>query len=444
MTAAPSGSPDTDSIPLPLESQQTSFRARLSVATSDPVLRALLASTFISKLGRGVFLAVTVLFFTLILGLSAVQIALVLTISGGVGVATSALGGHLADRMSARRLTLAFGIVEGLALGAYAFTSDFVSVLLVACLVTAASQAGSATRSAVIARGLVGRARVGGRAAMHTATNISIAVGSAIAAVPLLIGTDAAFRITLALAGLTAALGSLPLLRLPERVDAPKIEPSSERADAASTGVSPYRDRRYLALTALSALFGLQFGLADIGLPLWIVGSTDAPAALVAALLILNTVIVIAFQIPLSRGTHDVRKAGRAMAIAGALMVAACGAYALSGAGPVAFAIALLVVAMIGHSFAEVLSTAGSWGLSFELADVRRAGAYQGVFTMAFSVSSLIAPFALIVAVSNGPWGWAVLAAVFAASAFGVWLIARRAAAHPRHGDPSAANTLEP
>ncbi|MET1044124.1 MAG: MFS transporter [Microbacteriaceae bacterium] len=433
MTTAPSGSPETDSIPLPLESQQKSFRARLAVATSDPVLRALLVSTFISKLGRGVFLAVTVLFFTLIVGLSTVQVALALTISGAVGVATSMIGGHLADRTSARRLTLVFGIVEGLALAAYAFASDFVTVLIVACLVTAASQAGSATRSAVIARGLVGEARVSGRAAIHTATNISIAAGSAIAAVPLLIGSDAAFRITLAVAGLTAALGSLPLLRLPQRVDAPEPVEVGEQTDAASAGVSPYRDRRYLALTALSALFGLQFGLADIGLPLWIVGSTDAPAAMVSALLILNTGIVIAFQIPLSRGTHDVRKAGRAVAIAGLLMVVACGAYALSGEGPVAFAIALLVVAMVGHSFAEVLSTAGTWGLGFELADAGRAGAYQGVFAMAWSVSALVAPFALTAAVSNGVGGWAALAVVFAASAFGVWLIARR-----------AGNTLEP
>src|SRR5215203_6551539 len=73
---------------------------------------------------------------------------------------------------------------------------------------------------------------------------------------------------------------------------------------------SPWRDRRYLALAALSAVFGMQFGVGEIGVPLWIANHTEAPEVLVAAALILNTVIVVLFQVPLARGTHDLRKAG--------------------------------------------------------------------------------------------------------------------------------------
>ena len=47
---------------------------------------------------------------------------------------------------------------------------------------------------------------------------------------------------------------------------------------------------------------------------------------------------------------------------------------------PTGFAIAVIVLAALAHAFAEVLSQAGGWGLSFELADPVRAGTYQGVF----------------------------------------------------------------
>jgi MFS family permease len=140
---------------------------------------------------------------------------------------------------------------------------------------------------------------------------------------------------------------------------------------------------------------------------------------------------VIVFQIPLSRGTNDIRHAGRVIALSGILMAAACFVYAASGFASIWFAIAFLVIATLAHTFAEVLSSAGVWGLSFELADQRRAGAYQGVFGLSWSVSTMVAPLVITLAVSNGLLGWAALAVVFLLSAFGVWWIARRASTAP-------------
>ena len=184
---------------------------------------------------------------------------------------------------------------------------------------------------------------------------------------------------------------------------------------------------RYLTLTALSGLFGIQFGLAEIGLPLWVVNFTQAPTVMVSVLLIVNTVLVIAFQIPLSRGTHDVRRAGNAVGLAGLLMLGACLAYAGSGSVPVIAAIGLLVLAMLLHTFAEVLSSAGTWGLSFELAEPERAGAYQGVFSMGFSLGAMAAPLVITFTVlSHGLLGWLMLGALFLGAAGGIVLIARR------------------
>ena len=174
----------------------------------------------------------------------------------------------------------------------------------------------------------------------------------------------------------------------------------------------------------------MQFGLAEVGVPLWIVSNTAAPTVLVSILLIVNTAIVVVFQIPLSRGTHELRQAGKVVTIAGVLMALACVAYALSAGVSVVPAIALLVVAAIVHAFAEVWSQAGTWGLSFELADETNAGAYQGVFSMGFGVGAMAAPLVVAgTALAHGMPGWIALAAIFLASALGISAIARRAAA---------------
>ena len=93
----------------------------------------------------------------------------------------------------------------------------------------------------------------------------------------------------------------------------------------------------------------------------------------------------------------------------------------------------VLLVALVLHSFAEILSSASSWGLSFELADQRLAGSYQGVYSMGYSLGTMVAPLIVTgLAVTHGLWGWLGLAALFVASASGITAIASRAASRPR------------
>ncbi|MDQ0574047.1 MFS transporter [Agromyces albus] len=418
--------------------------ARLAASVADPVLRILVTATLISRVGRGVFLTVTVLYFTLIVGLAPHEVAIVLGAASAAGVLSSLAGGWLADRLSARRLLLVLTTLEAIGLICYVFAGDFTSALIIAVAVGAIGQATNSTRMAIIARAFDADARVHARAVLRTVTNLAIAVGSGIGAIALLAGTAEAYRWIIVGAGVMYLLGLVQLVKLPTSVDAPRppaappVTTETGSTDVAASAVaerralrrhSPWRDPRYLALTALTAVFGMQFGVGEVGVPLWIANETAAPEVLVAAVLILNTVIVIIFQVPLSRGTHDLRRAGRVSAIAAWLMAAACLVYAAAAGLPVGFAIAVVVLAAVAHAFAEVLSQAGGWGLSFELADPVRAGTYQGVFSMGYSLGAMVAPlFVTSTALSLGFGGWAILAGVFLASGLGTWAIARGAA----------------
>ncbi len=416
------------------------------------MLRILVTATLISRVGRGVFLTVTVLYFTFIVGLSAPEVAIVLGAASAAGVLSSFAGGWLADRVSARRLLLALSALSGVGLICYVFAQNFVSALVIAVLVGAIEQAANSTRMAIIARAFDGDQRVHARAVLRAVTNVAIAAGSGIGALALLAGTAEAYRWIIVGAGAMYLLGLVQLVKLPASVDAPKRTAADAASSAPGGGSggdagnarvgasavpsrssrfahSPWRDPRYLALTALSAVFGMQFGVGEIGVPLWIAHETAAPEVLVAVVLIVNTAIVVIFQVPLSRGTHDLRQAGRVSAIAAWLMAAACVVYAAAAGLPASFAIAVIVLAAIAHAFAEVLSQAGGWGLSFELADPVRAGTYQGVFGMGYSLGAMAAPLVVTsTALTYGLAGWGVLAAVFLLSGLGTWAIARSAA----------------
>ncbi|MFF5794264.1 MFS transporter [Paeniglutamicibacter sp. NPDC012692] len=445
--------PGTDTLPRrdPGKKSSQGFLRRLNGSMSDPVLRILVVTTLISRVGRGVFLTVTVLYMTFVIGLSAGEAATVLGISSAVGVGTSYLGGRLADRLSARRLLFALMAFEGLALLCYPLAGDFISILIIASVVSAMGSASNATRMAIVARAFEGPARVDTRAILRTVTNLSIALGAAIAGVALLADSAAAYRIVMIGAGAVQLVGIIPVWNLPPRVDAPApvlaagVSDTDGRAHDGppQRGRSPFRDRRYLFLTALSAVFGMQFGLAEVGVPLWVAHHTNAPTAVVSALLILNTVVVILFQIPLSRGTDDVQKSGKVVALAGVLMAGACIVYGLSAGVSVGTAIVLLLVAATAHAFAEVWSQAGTWGLSFEFANPLNPGAYQGMFAMGAGLGSMCAPFVVAgTALRFGLAGWAALAVMLLAAALGISAMARREARRAAEERPVDASTI--
>ncbi len=421
----------------------------------DPVLRVLSTSTLIATLGRGVFLTVSVLYLNFVLHLPAAQIGIVLGAASVTGIIFSLVGGQLSDLVSARRLLLGAVIVEAAGLVWYALVGTFWLAVVVACLTGAAEAVGHSARAGIIARAFTGPRRVTTRAVLRTLTNVGIAIGSGLSGIALAVGTPFAFRTAMVAAGVVYLVGQLNLVRLPASVDAPRLSGADDPArdgddplidetalaagqipigDARASpitrpGLSPWRNPRYLLFAVLSGIFAVQFSLAEVGVPLWVAHDTSAPRSIISALLIVNTVVVIAFTVRLSRNTHHLKVAGWASVIAGGLMAAACLVYASAHGLPLIAACTVLVVAAAAQAFAEVLSQASLWGMSFELADPDRAGAYQGVVGTTFSMGSAIGPtLVAATALALGFAGWVILAAVLLAAALGTAWVAFRAA----------------
>ncbi len=405
---------------------------RQLVLPSDPVERALLVATAAGAVATGLFYAVSALYFTRVVGLPATTVGVGLTVAGAVGVAASYAGGRASDRWGADRLVLGATAVHGLGLLAYVFASGTVSFVAIACWAVGSRSLQGSARAALQARWFVGAERVAVRARLRVVTNVGIGLGTCLAAAALVLDTAVAYRATMAVVGLMALLATGPLRGLRQRTPGlatRMVPPRTTDPDGAVAGRSPLRDRTYLTTVSLTSVMAIQFGLLTVGVPLWIAGHTAAPPVLISVLLAANTVLVALLQVPASRGTHDVRVAGRALRRGGVLLAVACGGYGLAGETGVVLAVVLLSLAAVAGAVAEVFSEAGSWGLAFELADPVNAGAFQGVHQTGYALAHMLAPaIVTATAIDHGLAGWALLAALFAGAGTGVALVASRRA----------------
>lgn len=377
-----------------------------------------------ASLAKGVLFGVSALFFTTVVGLSATAVGLGLTIAGGIGVAAAFGAGYLSDRVGAHRILLATTVGQGLALVAYLFAHSAIAFTLIACAAVGTQGAQRTAQVALLAHHFVGTDRVAVRARLRVITNVFIGLGSATAAGALAVGTRSAYVVAMLSSAVFVLASALPLRALGGLVR-PVAHASPVRRPV---GRQPLHDPTYLAVSALNAVMTMQLGLLTVGVPLWVTGHTKAPAATVAVLLVLNTLVVALFQVRAARRARSVTSSGRAVAQAGVLLVLACLLYAVAGSAAAAVATGVLVLAALVHSAGEVLSEAGGWGLAFELADPRNAGAYQGVSQTGFAAGTMLAPVVVTTtAIDHGTPGWLVLAALFLAAGTGTLLIARTA-----------------
>src|SRR5439155_21842572 len=118
------------------------------------------------------------------------------------------------------------------------------------------------------------------------------------------------------------------------------------------------RDKPYAVLTGLNTIMLLHVPMMTLAIPLWIVQRTDAPRWMVSALLVVNTVTVVLFQIRVARRVVDLRSAARSTRFAGVLLLAACVVFALTSLGLKAWIATVVLLA------AALLQAAGEMAQS--------------------------------------------------------------------------------
>jgi hypothetical protein len=378
----------------------------MRLVPTDPLVRRLALSTLVNRFGSGLFMTTSALFFTRSVGLSVGQVGLGLTIAGGCGVAASIPAGHAADRWDPRKLFVVLAVIEAAGMLSYTRVHSMETFLPAICLVAVVDQASSAVRNTLIAVGLPLERRTPTRAYLRVVTNLGIGAGAAVAALALQADTRTAYLSVIFLNALTFIVAAVLLARLP-------LVATPERA-AGSPRLRALTDLPYLTVAVLNAVLTLQFGMLEVGLPLWVAGHTHAPRVMVSVVFLLNTAMIVLLQVRATRRIDSVGAAGLAARRSGLLLGLACLVYA-SASGTAAWIAAVVVVAgCIVQTFGEMISAAAGWTLSYDLAAPDAPGAYQGVFSGGFAAGQMLAPLVVATtAIHLGRPGWLILAVVF-------------------------------
>lgn len=368
--------------------------------------RTLALSTLVNTVGRGTWLTASALFLTRSVGLTVTQVGVALTLTALVSLVASTPMGYLADRLGPRGLQMAALLASAGCTAALVTVRSFTGFLVVGVLMAVADAGTRGARGALIAGAVPPGQRVRIRAYLRAVTNVGISVGTVLAGFALAADTRGAYVTLILLDAATYVLAAAVLLRLPPVPPMP--------APAHGPRLIALRDRPFLAFTVLDGLMSMHFSLINIALPLWIAGHTTAPNWLISACLLVNTVVVILFQVRASRGTEDLTGAGRAARRAGVLLAVACALFAAGGGVPVAVAVPLLLAGALVHVVGELWHAAAGWGISFGLAPAHAHGQYQGAYGMGMQLGSMVAPVVVTtLAIGWGVPGWLVLGVVF-------------------------------
>ncbi len=379
----------------------------------NPATRTMALATLVNTAGSGMYLVVAVLYFTRIIGLSPTEVGVGLTIAGLFGLLSGVPLGHLGDRIGARELIIWLLIGATFAAAAAALAEDFWSFVLVSSLLAVLDRGSAAVRAGLIASTVSGAERVTTRAYLRSLTNVGITIGAAVAAIALHFDTREAYVAVIVVNAATYAMTAFILRRYPHIPPTP-IE---QRAP----GWQVFRDRPYVVVTLLMATMAIQYSILDVGVPLWVTRETEAPRWIVSVVFIINTVVVVLFQVAVSRHVVTVPRAARVISASGFIFLLSCILFAAAHDRSYWWAVGLLMAAALTHVMGELLQAAAQFCLSQELAPDHAQGQYQGMASTGFSLSTMIAPTVItLLPIGLGVPGWYLLGAGFVVLGLGL------------------------
>lgn len=391
-----------------------------------------MAGAVLEAVGLGVFMTTGLIYFTQMVGLPAVQVGAAMTVAGVVGLVLGTPLGSLVDRIGVRPM-IVVGLL-GQAAGTILMTAvkDIWIYAVVVLVVTLSQRLAYAARSVMISE-VFKSDRVTGKAKIRALQNVGLSVGALAGVAVLHFNSAAGFRTGLVLNGSLFAVSALLALRVP-KVQAAGV---GSRPGQARVLLAVHRDRRFMAVGLLNGLTSVHYGIFEVALPLWIVSHTDAPRWAIGASFILATVMVVIFQVRVSKRADGIRGASKVLKVAALLFLVATAAYAGAGQVPGQVALVVILLGTAVYVFGEMGQAAAAWSISFELSPDERMGEYQAAFGAMQNGGMMLAPLLVTsLIVQGGGWGLVAIGAMVALAGLLTSLTAERvASARARDGE---------
>jgi MFS family permease len=410
---------------------------------TNPIARRLSYQSILFAVGQGAFLTGSAVFFTHIVGLTASQVGLGLTIAGLVSFLFAVPLGKFADRVGTKRLWAVTSFIDAGLFLVWPWLEGFAQFLAMVVVLETVGTAGYTAFGAYTLNVFSREERVRSQAFMRSALNIGFTFGALIGGLALATNSDAVIRWMPVLPAMILALNAFLITRLPDAQG--EVEASSDIEALVGSPPQPgqakppqqpkqpsvLRNRGYLAMSLFDGVLGTNQVLLNVVIPLWLVQETDAPRVLLAWLFGTNTVLAVLLQVPASRGSETVTGALRAARISTGFMVLSCFVVMVTS-DTLGWTTILLV--WLGHvtvTGAELFQSAGHWGLTSELSEPARRAEYQGAGHVGGTLGSVWAPALFtFLAMEWGSTGWLVIAGIVVVAGIGIHPAAHAAERH--------------
>ncbi len=349
-------------------------------------------------------------FFTQIVGLSAAQVGLGLTLAGIAAFLAAVPMGKLVDRFGPKKMWAVSATGQAAMFAVWPFINDFKGYLAMAVCMEVIGALGGAAHGAYTIDVLPPDERVKSRAYMYSALNVGFTLGSLMGGIALAFRSNQVLHVLPWFTAVVFLVNAVAVTRLPK---ASHDERTPEQRKVRIPGPGPMRNPGWMLTTFFTGVFWTNQVLLNIVIPLWLVEQTDAPRVLLAFLFATNTVMCIFLPMVASRGVKDLPTALKAVRLSSTFFVVSC-LITLATHDTVGWITIFLV--WLGHvtvTGAELYLSAASWSFEAELMDPRQRGAYQGAAELSMTLGKVWAPAVYtFLALNWGAAGWLVIAGI--------------------------------
>ncbi|HEY0889188.1 MAG TPA: MFS transporter [Nocardioides sp.] len=400
----------------------------------DPLVRRLAFQSVLSAFGEGAFLTGSAFYFTQLVGLSAQEVGIGLSVAAGVQFLASVPTGRWVDRAGAQRAWVAMAALQAALYLLWPLIDGFALFLAVMAAMSVVESAMRSGRNAYTIAVFPREKRVASQAYLRAARNVGYTLGALLAGMALALESDHAMELVPVLTGLLLVGNTAWVARLPglapavDRVPELPLETAVEHAGEKGSAL---RNRGFLLMSIANGVLSTHGVLLNVVIPLWLVDETDAPRVLLAWLFGTNTVMAVFLQVAAARGVTTVAQSLRAQYRGAACFVLSCGIVLVTHDTTGWVTIVLVWVGHVTVTGSELFQSAGMWGLVSELSDPDRLGDYQGVSSLGYTLSEVWSPaLYTFLAMTLGAPGWVIIALIVVAAAVAIGPASRAAERH--------------
>jgi MFS family permease len=348
-------------------------------------LRVLIAVLLVDMLGAGLYMPVSLLYFTKVSDLPLSTVGWCLSFAQLATLPLPLVIGRLVDRVGARAVVLGGLLLQGIGFLGYLWVASPWSLVLFALLTAFGQRAYWSSIFTLIAELATAPERDRAYGVAGAAQNTGVGLGAVLAALLLAVGDESAYQIAVVANAVTFLVSAVVLWR---------GVPAARRAPAVRSpglGVRPLRDRPFVALVGANTVFALCSGMLALGLPVFMADALDGPGWLVAVLLGANTAALALCQVWVVKRTEG-RRRTRVLVLA-AMLWAGWGVLMAATLGlPTVAVLPFLLLVTAAYTLAELLHAPTSNALAAAVAPESTRGSYLATFQFSFALAGAIGP----------------------------------------------------